>query len=145
MNERIKNDMQTYMKTQDKFSLSVIRMLKSVIQMEAINKKGELNDDEVIMVIKKQVKIRKDSAEEYKKYNKLETVADLEKEIEILTKYLPEEIPDTELEKIIEEVISKIDGPNMKSMGQIMKSVSEIVGSRADMSKVSSLVRQKLN
>ena len=73
MNEQIANDLKNAMKNSDKFSLNVLRMLKSALQMEKINLKRELNDSEVISVIKKQVKLRKDSISEYQKYDKLDT------------------------------------------------------------------------
>lgn len=145
MFDRIENDMHDFMKKQDKFSLSVIRMLKSVIQLETIAKKTKLTDDEIISVIKRQVKIRRDSIEEYKKYSKLDTIKDLQKEIDILNKYLPEELPETEIIKIIDQVISEINSPSIKNMGEIMKKVSEIVGVRADMSQVSYFVKEKLS
>ena len=72
------------MKEQDKFKLSVLRMLKSAIKSEEINKKDTLTDDEVINVIKKQVKVRNASLEEYKEYNRLDLAESLSKEIEIL-------------------------------------------------------------
>lgn len=145
MYDIIENDMHDFMKKQDKFSLSVIRMLKSVIQLETITKKSKLTDDELITLIKRQVKIRRDSIEEYKKYSKMDTIKDLEKEIEILSKYLPEELPEEEIIKIIDQFITEIDTPSIKNMGEIMKKVSEKVGARADMSRVSYLVKEKLN
>ncbi len=145
MNEKIKKDLETYMRNQDKFSLTVIRMLRSALQLETIAKKSELTDDEVIAVIKKQVKIKRDSIEEYTKYNKMDTVAELEKEIALLSVYLPEEMADDKLISIIDEVIAEIKPTSMKEMGIIMKKVSEIVGNQADMSKVSAIVKQKLS
>lgn len=145
MQEQIKKDLETFMRSQDKFSLNVIRMLRSAIQMEEIAKKSVLTDDEVIAVIKRQVKIKKDSIEEYTKYEKFETVSELEKEIEVLSKYLPEEMSDEELNLIIEEVILELKPTSMKEMGMVMKTVSEKVGNAADMSKVSSIVKSKLS
>ena len=89
MLEEINNDLKTAMKEHDSFKLSVIRMLKSALQLEQIAKKHELDDSEVTSVIKKQVKLRKDSISEYEKYGKVDSVKDLEKEIEILSSYLP--------------------------------------------------------
>ncbi len=145
MQEQIKSDLETYMRAHDKFGLNVIRMLKSAIQLEEISKKSTLSDDEIIAVVKRQVKIKKDSIEEYTKYNKLETVAELNREIEILSKYLPEEMSDEELMKIIDEVIAEVKPTSMKEMGIIMKNVSEKVGNNADMGKVSTIVKSKLS
>ena len=90
MFEQIKKDLINSMKEQDKFKLSVLRMLKSALTEAEINKKSTLTDDEVLNIIKKQVKVRTASLEEYKKYNRLDLANELEKEIEILKAYLPE-------------------------------------------------------
>ena len=96
--EQIKADIVTAMKGQDKEKLSVLRMLKSSLQTEEINKKKELTDDEVIAVIKKQVKLRKDAVNEYADCGKADYIATLESEIEILSVYLPEEMSVEEIE-----------------------------------------------
>ncbi len=145
MNEQIKKDLVDSMKNQDKFKTSVLRMLKSAIQSEAINKKHELNDDEVIAVIKKQVKVRTSSMEEYTKYNRTDLADDLKKEIEILNAYLPEELSDDEVIKIIDETINLEKAETIKDMGRVIKAIAATYGSRVDMGKISSLVKDKLN
>ncbi len=144
MLEKVNSDLVTAMKEQDKFTLSVLRMLKSALKNEEINKKSSLTDDEVLAVIKKQVKTRKDSKEEYLTYNRTDLADNLEKEIEILNKYLPEELSDEELEKIIDETIKELNPDGMKGMGLVIKSVGSKCGAAADMKKVSSMVREKL-
>ena len=144
MFDKIKNDMIESMKKQDKFRLSVLRMLKSALQAEQINKKEELTDDEVLAVIKKQVKVRTASLEEYKKYNRLDLANDLEEEIKILKSYLPEELSIEELNKIIDEQFEIIKPESIKDMGKVIKEISSIVGTRADMSEVSKIVKEKL-
>ncbi len=141
MLEKLDQDMHTYLRNQDKFNLSVMRMLKSVIQLETIAKKDKLTDDEVIAIIKKQVKIRKESMLEYEKYSKTDTVNELKKEIDLLSKYLPEELSSDEVNKIVDEVINSSQD---KNIGLIMKSLAEKIGSQADMRLVSNLVREKL-
>lgn len=145
MFETIKKDLVNSMKEQDKFKLSVLRMLKSALQAEEINKKSELTDDEVLAVIKKQVKVRNASLEEYKTYNRLDLANDLEKEIEILKSYLPAELTIDELNKIIDEQFDIIKPSSIKDMGSVIKAVSGIVGARADMSLVSKIIKDKLN
>lgn len=143
MFERINDDLKTSMKEQDKFSLGVLRMLKSALQLESINKKEDLNDDEVIAVIKKQVKMRMDSISEFEKFNKTEEINTLQKEIELLKKYLPEEMSEEEVDRHIEEAFSKINPTSMKDMGTIMKELQSIA-SRTDMSIVSKKVKDKI-
>ena len=146
MLEEINNDLKTAMKEHDSFKLSVIRMLKSALQLEQIAKKHELDDSEVASVIKKQVKLRKDSISEYEKYGKVDSVKDLEKEIEILSSYLPEEMSKEEIEKFVDEVIAEINPESIKEMGKVMKRLNEVlVNKNADMSLASSLVKEKLN
>ena len=145
MFETIKKDLVNSMKEQDKFKTSVLRMLKSAIQSEEINKKSELTNDEVLNVIKKQVKVRTASYEEYKNYNRMDLADELAKEIEILKSYLPEELSNEELNKIINEQFEIIKPTSIKDMGKIIKTVSNIVGTRADMSEVSKIIKDKLN
>ena len=146
MNEKINNDLKIAMKEKDAFKLSVLRMLKSALQMEQIAKKHELSDTEVGSVIKKQVKVRKDSILEYKKYGKEESVKNLEEEIAILDAYLPEEMTQEEVEKVIDTVFASVKPTSMKDMGMVMKSVNEALADKnADMSLVSKLVKDKLS
>lgn len=145
MFDQIKKDLISAMKEQDKFKLDVIRMLKSAVQLEAIEKKKDLSDDEVITVIKREVKKRNSSIEEYKKYGKTEVVESLQKEIDILSTYLPEELSDEAIEKVVDETIAELNASSMKEMGLVIKTVGSKIGNQADMSKVSSLVKEKLS
>lgn len=144
LNERIANDMKEAMKSQDKFSLSVLRMLKSALQLEGIQFKKELTDDEVMVVIKRNVKQRKDSMEEFQKFGKTDEVENLEKEIELLKKYLPEELSEEQIEEIINQVFDEIQPQSIKDMGRVMKELTSKIGTQADMSVVSSKVKARL-
>ena len=145
MYEKINEDLKNAMKEKDTFRLSVLRMLKSALQLEQIAKKHELDDNEVAAVLKKQVKVRKDSLEEYKKYDKAELVESLEKEIAILDVYLPEEMNKEDITKVVEDAINEVKPTSMKDMGLVMKKVNELlVGKNADMSLVSKLVKEKI-
>lgn len=145
MYEKINEDLKNAMKEKDTFKISVLRMLKSALQLEQIAKKHELDDNEVAAVLKKQVKVRKDSLEEYKKYDKAELVESLEKEIAILDVYLPEEMNKEDITKVVEDAINEVKPTSMKDMGLVMKKVNELlVGKNADMSLVSKLVKEKI-
>ena len=145
MFDKIKSDLTTAMKERDKFKLDVIRMLKTAVQNEQIAKMHELSDDEILTVIKREVKKRESSKEEYAKYGKLETVESLTKEIEILSVYLPEEMSEDALMAIIDETIAEVGATSMKEMGAVIKTVAAKVGASADMSKVSKIVIEKLS
>ena len=144
MENQIDNDLKLALKSGDKFTLSVLRMLKSEIINES--RKGSLHtltDDEVLKVIKKGVKTRKDSIEEYKKYGKLDTVNELAKEVDILNKYLPQEMSEEEIIKIVNEVFEELKPSSMKDMGNLMKVISSKI-TNADMSLFSKIVKDKL-
>lgn len=144
MKNQIDNDLKLALKSGDKFTLSVLRMLKSEIINES--RKGSihtLTDDEVLKVIKKGVKTRKDSIEEYKKYGKLDTANELAKEVDILNKYLPQEMSEEEIIKIVNEVFEELKPSSMKDMGNLMKVISSKI-TNADMSLVSKIVKDKL-
>lgn len=145
MFEKITKDLTEAMKAKDTFRTSVLRMLKSALKNEEINKKSPLTDDEVLSIIKKQVKTRKDSMNEYISYNRMDLADSLQKEIDILNEYLPEELSDEELEKIINETITKVNAESIKQMGLVIKTISSEYGARCDMAKVSKLVKEKLS
>jgi len=148
MYDQIKKDLIEAMKSGDKFKLSVIKMLKSALMNEEINLGGNgsgLTDDQVLAVIKREVKKRNGSIEEYTKYGKTEAVEDLKKEVEVLSVYLPEEMSEEELTKHIDEIISEINAESIKDMGRVMKELTAKYASQIDMGKASSIVKAKLN
>lgn len=143
LNERISEDMKGAMKTGDKFKLSVLRMLKSSLQLEKINLKKDLDDKEVMSVIKKAVKQRKDSIVEFEKYGKTDEIADLQKEIDVLKVYLPEELNEEKIKEEVEEAFQNLKPESIKDMGKVMKYLTDKIGTQADMSLVSKLVKSK--
>ena len=145
MREKILEDLKKAMKEQNKKELSVIRMLKGAMQMEELNKKAELNDEEVISIISKQIKTRKESIVEFEKGNREDLIEETQSEIEILSKYMPEQLSEEEIIKIVEEAIETIKPESIKDMGKVMGAVNPKLKGRADMSYVSSLIKEKLN
>ena len=145
LSEKINKDMIEAMKSKDTFTLSVIRMVKGAIQLEKINLKRDLNDDEVISVISKQIKMRNDSISEFTKANRQDLVDQYKQEIDVLNRYMPEQLSDDEVNAIIEEAFAKINPTSPKDMGLIMKEVSPKVNGRADKGKVSQIIKEKLS
>lgn len=143
--DTINNDMKNYMKEKDSFSLGVVRMVKGAIQLESINKKKELTDEEIISVISKQIKMRKDSIVEFEKGNRQDLVEQNKKEIEILNKYMPEQLSMEEINKIIDEAFLLIKPTSSKEQGLIMKEITPKLKGRADMSLVSGIIMDRLN
>lgn len=145
MRERILKDIMTSMKNKDKDKLSVLRMVKGAIQLEEINKKKELDDNEVIAVISKQIKTRRESIVEFKKGNRNDLVEQTEKEIDILNEYMPEQLSEDEINKIIEEIFAEVNPQAPSDMGKIMKSLTPKLSGKADMSFVSKIVKEKIS
>ena len=146
--ETISNDMKEAMKAHDKDSLNTIRLLKSAIDLYLVNNKMDRNtcsDEVVIDVVSKQVKTHKESIEEFKKGNRQDLVDGLLKEIELLSKYLPEQLSEEEVRKEIDKVFDKIKPTSMKDMGALMKELTPILKGKADMSQVNAILREKLN
>ena len=146
--ETISNDMKEAMKAHDKDSLNTIRLLKSAIDLYLVNNKMDRNtcsDEVVIDVVSKQVKTHKESIEEFKKGNRQDLVDGLLKEIELLSKYLPEQLSEEEVRKEIDKVFDKIKPTSIKDMGALMKELTPILKGKADMSQVNAIIREKLN
>lgn len=142
--EKINNDMISYMKNKDSFSLGVIRMVKGAIQLEKINLKRDLNDDEVVAVIAKQIKMRNDSINEFEKANRSDLVDQTKKEVELLKQYMPRELSEEEVNKIIDEAFASVGPTGPKDMGLIMREVSPKLKGRCDMGRVNALIKEKL-
>ena len=120
-------------------------MVKGSMQLEEINLKHELNDDEVINIISKEIKTRRDSIEEFKKGNRQDLVDETSKEIDILMNYMPEQLSDEEVDSIIDDIISKVEPKGMQDMGKVMGMISPLVKGKADLGIVSSKIREKLS
>jgi len=144
LTDTVIKDMTSAMKAQNKFDLSVLRMLKSALQMEKISLKHDLSDDEAIAVIKRQVKQRKDSITEYEKYGKTEEVENLNKEIEVLSKYLPAAVSEEDINKTLDAIFAELNPSSMKDMGKVMKEATSKLGAGADGSLISKLVKERL-
>ncbi len=142
--EQIKNDIVNAMKEKNKEVLNTLRGVKGAVQLEVINNKKEETDELYLDVINKQIKMRNDSVNEFLKAGRNDLVNSYKNEIEILNKYMPKQLTDNELENLVEEVIDKV-GSDMKSFGLIMKEITPKVKNRCDMSKLSALIKSKLN
>lgn len=145
--ETVAEDMKTAMKNKDKDSLNTLRLLKSAIDLYLVNNKLERNnasDEVVIDVVAKQIKTHKESIEEFKKGNRQDLVDGLEKEIALLSKYLPEQLSEEEVRQEIDKVFDKLKPSSMKDMGNIMKELGPVLKGKADMKLVNSIVKEKL-
>ncbi len=144
MRNQILEDLKSAMKQRDKLKLSVIRMVKSDIQMKELDLKRELSDGEVIDIITKQIKTRNDSIKEFEKASRDDLIETTSKEIEILKTYLPKQLNDEEVNSIIDEVFDKVKPESSKDMGKVMKEIGPLVKGKADMGMVSSIIKSRL-
>ena len=145
MVEKLKNDMIEAMKNKEKERLTVIRMVKAAMDQEHIDHKKEINDDLLIDVVNKQIKMRKDSIVEFEKGNRNDLIEKTQNEIAILEKYLPEQLSEDEVKKIIEEIFEKVKPQGQKDMGKVMKEPTGKLKGKTDMKSVSEIIKNKLS
>lgn len=145
MREKILKDIIEAMKSKDKERLTTLRLLKGAMQLEEINKKGQLDDTEIINLISKQIKTRRESIVEFEKANRFDLVEKTEKEIEVLSTYMPEQLSEEEVIKLIDEAFTEIKPTSMKDMKDIMSYLNPKISGRADKSFVSKMIREKLS
>ena len=145
MVEQLNKDMIEAMKAGEKDKLTVIRMVKAALKQEEIDHKKEVNDDLLIDVVNKQIKMRKDSITEFEKGNRQDLIEATQAEIDILMKYLPEQLSHEEVVKIIDEIFEEVKPESMKDMGKVMGPAQAKLKGKADMKEVSTIIREKLN
>lgn len=142
--ERLNQDMKQALKNKEKDRLTVIRMVKSSLQNEAIKKGEELSEDDEMQVLTREVKQRKDSLQEFKNANRDDLAEKTEQELEIIQGYLPEQLSDEELEQIVINTIIEVGASSKSDMGKVMSAVMPKVKGQADGSKVNKMVMNHL-
>ncbi len=140
----LNSDMKAALKAGEKDRLSVIRMAKSAILYAEKEKLHELDDEEVIEVLFKEVKKRKNDINEYERLGKAEVVESLEREVTILSSYLPQQLTDEEVEEIVRQAIIEVGANSIKDMGKVMGTVMSKVKGRADGGLISNMVKKLL-
>ena len=146
MLDRINKDIVDAMKNKDSLKLATLRMLKGAIDLERINKKlDKLSDEDIVVIIGKQIKTRKESILEFEKGNRQDLVDKTNEEINILNIYMPEMLSEDEISVIVDEAITETNASSVKDMGSVMKIVSPKLKGKADMSLVSMIIKNKLN
>ena len=144
MFDRIQNDYISAFKAKETVKKDVLGLLKGAILNAKIDKKDDLTDEEIINLVEKQIKLRKDSKEEYIKANKMDVVNTLDEEIAILMEYMPEQLSIEEINNIIEEAFKVVNPTSARDMGLIMKEVTPKLKGKADMKEVSNIIKDKL-
>ena len=142
--EKLTADMKDAMKQGEKERLSVIRLVRGAVRQAEIDGKKTLNDDEIIGVITKEVKMRRDSIEEFERGGRADLVDKTKAEIDILMPYLPAQLSADEVKKIVEEAVAEVGAATAKDMGKVMGVLMPRVKGRADGKLVNEIVRSLL-
>lgn len=146
LEEKILNDYKEALKKRDALKSSVLSFLRADMLNAAVaKKKNKLDDNEVISVIKKQIKQHQDSIEQFTKGNRPDMAEKEIKELQVLKAYLPPEISEDQIKKIIEEVVVLTGASGIKDMGRVMKEVAPKIAGQADGKLVSDLVKMRLS
>lgn len=145
LEQRITEDMKSAMRSGDKPTLSAIRMLKSAIKDRQIELRRELADEDVLALLGKLVKQRREAAEQYARAGRDDLQAKELQEAGVYTAYLPEPLGERELAELLETVLTDTGATGMQDMGKVMAEMRSRAQGRADMGKLSSLVKQRLS
>lgn len=146
LKDRLVEDMKVAMKAKEegKVRLSVIRMARAAIKNSEIDKRTEFNDDQVIEILAREVKMRRDSIEEFTKANRPDTVKALEEEISILMEYLPQQLSEGEIRQLAQETIAEVGAQGPKDLGKVMGKLTQKTKGRANGKVVNQIVRELL-
>lgn len=143
--DKLLADMKEAMKNHEKIRLSAIRMVRAAVKDAEIDKHVELTDDEILGIISRQVKIRKDSIPDYEKANRPDSIQQLQDEIKVLQSYLPEQLSEEEIRAVIRDTIQKTGLQGSQNMGMLMKNLMPKLKGRADGKQINQLVKEMLN
>ncbi|SDM88540.1 hypothetical protein SAMN04487897_101371 [Paenibacillus sp. yr247] len=144
LSDRLNEDMKQAMKSQDKFKLSVIRMVRSTIKNSEIDLKRALDDNEVLDVLTREIKQRKDSLQEFTKAGREDLADNLRAELVILAEYMPQQLSEEEVKAIVQQTIQQIGASSKADMGKVMTALMPQVKGRADGKLINQLVQQLL-
>lgn len=144
LKEKLMEDFKTSMKNKDTLRKNTITMVRASIKQREVDERIELTDEDIIDIIAKQVKEKRDVIEDFAKGGREDLVQQTNKEMEILLEYLPEQLSEDEIEKIVKDVIDEVNAKSMKDIGIIMKNVMPKVKGKADGGMVSKIAKRLL-
>ena len=145
LKQLITDDMKLAMKAQDKPALKAIRMILGAVKQKEIDERIELDDNQVMAVIQKMVKQRKDSISQFSDAGRTDLVEVEEAELLIINNYMPTQLSDDEIEAAVVKAISDTGADSMKDMGKLMGILKGQLDGKADMGQVSQLIKSKLS
>ncbi len=144
LKERLKEDMKAALKAKDREKLSVIRMLQALIKNAEIDKRGELTDEEIVSLLMKYAKQRRESIQMYQQGGRQDLVEKEKRELEIVESYLPKQMDEDQIRELAKKVIEEVGASSVKDMGKVMQALMPKVKGRADGSVVNRIVRELL-
>ncbi len=144
LREKISEDMKTAMKARDTEKLGAIRLLQAALKQKEVDERIELTDAMVLAIIEKMLKQRKDSIEQFKAGNRLDLVAKEKFEVDVLSAYMPTQLTEEEIAEILNGVIAETGAASAKDIGKVMNALRPKVAGRADMGKLSAIIKSKL-
>ncbi|MBM7565643.1 GatB/YqeY domain-containing protein [Paenibacillus sacheonensis] len=144
LSERLNDDMKQAMKSQEKFKLTTIRMIRSSIKNQEIDLKRPLEDAEVLDILSREIKQRKDSLQEFDKAGRDDLAKDVAAEIEIISVYLPQQLTEEEIKLIVQQTIQETGASSKAEMGKVMSALLPKTKGRADGKLVNTFVQQFL-
>lgn len=145
LKEKLLEDMKVSMRDKNVTRKNVIQMVRAAILQVEKDKQIELNDEQIVEIIAKESKKRKDSLPDFEKSGRQDLIDEVKSEIEILAEYLPKPLTREEIEKIVEEVISATGATSMREMGIVMKEAKAKIGPAADGKTINEIVKEKLS
>lgn len=145
LKQQITEDMRNAMRAKDKPLVGTLRLLNAEIKQVEVDTRSELNDGDIIKIIGKMIKQRKDAAEQYDQANRPELAATERAESKILTAYLPQQLSSEEIQALVEKIITQTNARGMQDMGRVMGQLQTEIAGRADMSEVSAIVKSRLS
>lgn len=144
LKEKLQEDLKSSMKNKDTIRKSVVTLVKAAIKQIEVDQRVELDDAAVMDIISKQLKQRTDSLAEFEKAGREDLIDETKSEIQVLKEYLPQQLSEEELEKIVIETIAEVGATSMKDMGKIMAIIKPKTVGRADGRKINELVKKNL-
>jgi len=145
LKKRITDDIKSAMKAKDKQALKAVRMILEAIKQKEIDERIELDDTQVMTVIQKMVKQRKDSISQFSDAGRSDLVEIEEAELETINNYMPEQLSDEEVTSVVDKAINDSGANSMKDMGKLMGMLKAQLQGKADMSLVSQLIKSRLS
>lgn len=143
--DTLNNDIKVAMRSKDKEALAILRMIKTSIQNEQINKGDALSSEEELTLVSREMKQRKEALVEFEKADRADLIEQAKIGISIVSRYLPEQLSDEELRAIITEAIASVDASSMKDFGKVMGVVMPKTKGKADGQKVNALVKELIS